>query len=84
MIIPAFEPQTKISPFDPSDKRVRSVRCCDLQDTPGELLLTPHSGALIFQFHIHHSIVIRQLLKNAVRLWVKNVEDMERITTPIG
>ncbi len=30
--------------------------------------------------HIHHSIVIRQLLKNAVRLWVKNVEDMERIT----
>jgi len=30
--------------------------------------------------HIHHSIVIRQLLKNAVRLWVKNVEDMEKIT----
>ncbi len=30
--------------------------------------------------HMHHSIVIRQLLKNAVRLWVKNVEDMEEIT----
>ena len=30
--------------------------------------------------HIHHSVVIRQLLKNAVRLWVKNVEDMEEIT----
>lgn len=30
--------------------------------------------------HMHHSIVIRQLLRNAVRLWVKNVEDMEEIT----